>query len=106
MPSPSSERKALRPVDRNDFNAVVEQRDKARAERDDWKAECAFVGDERDKAIAERDDAYALLRLYVPHGKPPCQYPSPEGRRCCECAACHAYGLLPEALSDVADSAL
>lgn len=81
-----------------EWDELRELRVAVRAERD----ECAFIEDERDKAREERDQAYELLRLYVPHGKPPCQFPQADGSRCCECAACHAYSLLPRALADVA----
>src|SRR4051794_26349243 len=80
--------------------AVRAERAEAEAQANDWKVEAAFLEDERDKAREERDQAYALLRLYVAHGKPPCQHPAPDGTRCCECIACHAYSLLPEALAD------
>lgn len=61
------------------------------------------------RAVSDAWEAFSMqtrLRLDVSRAKPPCQYPLPDGRRCCECIACHAYSLLPEALSDAADAAL
>jgi hypothetical protein len=46
-----------------------------------------YVNRQLGEATLAREMAMIL------HGeKPPCLYPLPGGRRCCECASCQGYG--------------